>query len=80
MTQFLGVWPIFHGGRNTPGPLHVTETEIRSGLMGHLARMQTLPYLPIAQRRIVTNDFKSKFPPSRQKISRYDKPTSKAII
>ena len=26
--------------------LHVTETAISSGLMGHLARMQTLPTLP----------------------------------
>jgi len=29
------------GSRTTPGLLHATETGISSGLMGHLARMQT---------------------------------------
>ena len=35
------------GSRNTPRSLHATETEISSCLMGHLARMQTLPYLTL---------------------------------
>ena len=29
------------GSRNTPRSLHATETEISSGLMDHLACMQT---------------------------------------
>ena len=33
------------GDRNTPSYLlHATETRISSGLMGHLAHMQILPY------------------------------------
>ena len=35
------------GNRNTPMPLVLsTETGIRSGLMAHLARMQTYAFLP----------------------------------
>ena len=38
-------WHPIKGDKKDSQFLHATETGISSGLMGHLARMQTLPYL-----------------------------------
>ena len=46
------------GSRNTPNRFVLHKTEINSGLMGHLARMQTLLTLPdsLAGKQLDTDE------------------------
>ena len=45
------------GGVEILPVVHATETEINSGLMGHLARIQTLPYVTYQTGKQNTREF-----------------------